>query len=289
MPFLAEEMYQNLVRGVQADAPLSVHMASWPEVDAAAVDDDLVAAMDVVQKVVGLGRAARAESKLRVRQPLSRVLVRVPDEAAQEACRAHEQEVLEELNVKALELIAPDAKLVSYRVKPNLPRIGKRYGKLVPAIKQALAEADGGAIAEAAAQGESFEITVDGQTLTFAPEDVLIETASAEGYASAEEGGYLVALDTRLTPELEREGLARELVRTVQDARKQAGLDVQDRIRLRITGGDAVREALQAHGGFIQAETLTAEWAEDGDFTPQYSVERTVDTESWRIELAKAS
>ena len=108
----------------------------------------------------------------------------------------HEAQILEELNVKGVEMLAPDAELVSYRIKPNLPRIGKRYGKRVPAIRDALSAADGSAIAAAVAAGRTFDVDAGGETITFEPEDVLVESTSAEGYACAEEGGYLVGLDT---------------------------------------------------------------------------------------------
>jgi isoleucyl-tRNA synthetase len=130
-------------------------MASWPSHDAARLDRSLIAETDVVQRVVGLGRAARNASKLKVRQPLGRILVRVPDEAAAAAVRRHEDQILDELNVKKLELLARDATLVTYRIKPNLPVIGRRYGKLIPAIRQYLAGADGAAIAAAVARGET--------------------------------------------------------------------------------------------------------------------------------------
>ena len=121
VPFLSETVYQNLVRGVDERAPPSVHMATWPAQNAARLDRELIEETAVVQRVVGLGRAARNASRLKVRQPLSRLLVRVPDEAAARAVRRHEDQVLDELNVKSLELIARDAALVTYRIKPNLP------------------------------------------------------------------------------------------------------------------------------------------------------------------------
>src|SRR5690606_22199379 len=163
----------------------------------------------VVQKVVGLARAARAQAGLRTRQPLSRLLVRAPDEASAAALESHASQVLEELNVKSMELIARDAGLVSYRIKPNLPRLGRQYGSRLPAIRKALADADGAAIAGAAARGETFALEVEGETVPLGPEDVLIETHSAEGYVCAEDGGFLTALDTTLNEELVREGLAR--------------------------------------------------------------------------------
>jgi isoleucyl-tRNA synthetase len=257
MPFVTEDVHQNLARSVDAAAPASVHMDAWPVANAALVDRGLLAEIAAVQRIVGLGRAARAQAKLKVRQPLARLLVRVPDAAAKRAAETHQDQILDELNAKALEFIAPDATLVSYRLKPNLPRIGKRYGKLIPAIRAALDAADGRAIAAACAKGEAFTLTVDGASLAFEPEDVLVETHSAEGYMSAEEAGYLVAVDTRLTDELLREGLAREITRIVQDARKQAKFAISDRIHLRFEGGVKLQQAFAAHQQTIADETLT--------------------------------
>ena len=339
MPFISEAVHQNLVRGVDATACLSVHMSAWPKPDPEARDDALLAEIDAVQRVVGLGRAARNRSGVRVRQPLSRLLVRTPGETEAAVLARFDAQILEELNVKALEMLAPDAELVGYRIKPNLPRLGKRYGKRIPAIRAALANADAGAIAAAVAAGRTFAVeialsgggssgeaagggagssgeaaggeTVSGagssaeaavgeavsgaglpaeaagsEALTFEPEDVLVETTSAEGYACAEEGGWLVGLDTTLTDALEREGLARELVRTVQEARKQAGLEVSDRITLRIDGSAGVAAALDAHRGYVMEETLATGWG-GADWPPAYSVEHALGAERWTIGLAR--
>ena len=175
---------------------------------------------------------------------------------------------------------------MSYRLKPNLPRIGKRYGKRIPAIKAALSAADAGAIASKAAAGEAFDLDVDGEPIRFEAEDVLVESVAAEGYACAEEGGYLVGLDTRLDDALRQEGLARELVRTVQEARKQAGLEVSDRITLRVTGSDAVEDAVAAHRPFLMDETLAGNWGEDA-FEGSFSIEHSQDEQTWRIALER--
>ena len=288
MPFLAEAMYQNLVCSREPDAPISVHMSEWPKAPDAWQDTALREATEVVQDIVALGRAAREASQVRVRQPLARLLVRVPTDKAREALQEHEQQVLEELNVKTLEFIAADAELVSYRIKPNLPRLGKRYGKQIPAIRQALAEADGAAIAAACASGEGITLTVGEGSITFEAEDLLVETESAEGYACAESGGELVALDTTLDDALVREGIAREIVRTVQDGRKQAGLEVSDRIRLHVDGSSLVSEALNEHREWIMNETLTAEWSNTA-FDTGFSLERELDDHQWQIALEKTA
>ena len=288
MPFLAEAMYQNLVCSREPDAPISVHMSEWPKAPDAWQDTALRQATEVVQDIVALGRAAREASQVRVRQPLARLLVRVPTDKAREALQEHEQQVLEELNVKTLEFIAADAELVSYRIKPNLPRLGKRYGKQVPAIRQALAEADGAAIAAACVSGEGITLTVGKESITFEAEDLLVETESAKGYACAESGGQLVALDTTLDDVLIREGIAREIVRTVQDGRKQAGLEVSDRIRLHVDGSALVSEALTEHHEWIMNETLTAEWSSTV-FDTGFSLERELDDHQWQIVLEKTA
>ena len=286
MPFLSEAVYQNLVRRADKDAPPSVHMSQWPQVDEDKADEELVRDFEVVQRLVALGRTARNDSRVRVRQPLSRLLVRVPGDRDREAVRRHEAQIREELNIKVLEMARSDTDLVTYRVKPNLPRLGKRYGRRIPAIRDALARADGAAIAAAAARGASFEVRIGEETLRLAPEDMLIETASAPGYASAKEGGYLVGLDTRLDEALELEGLAREMVRTVQETRKQAGLAVSDRIALRIAGSPRVEAALALHRDYIAAETLASKWS--GEDPDAFRTEHRLDGHAWTIGLVKA-
>lgn len=286
MPFLTEELHQNLVRGVDATGPMSVHMSEWPKVRTECVDDGLIAAFDAVQRVVGLGRAARNDSKVRVRQPLARMLVRAPSESAAAAIVEHQEQVLDELNVKALELVAEDEELVTYRVKPNLPRIGKRFGKLIPAIREALGRADGAGIARACSNGESFNLEAGQERLTFGAEDVLIETVAAEGYACAEDGGFLAGLDTRMNQSLLREGLARELVRTAQEARKQAGLEVSDRIALHVSGSEGVTAALDEYQGFLMEETLTIRWAAE-PITGAYRSSHSLDEHDWVIDLRR--
>jgi isoleucyl-tRNA synthetase len=287
VPFISEHVYQNLVRSIHADAPISIHMSDWPEADPARDDDELLYDIGVVQKVVGLARAARGQSGVRTRQPLSRLLVRAPDDRSAAALEGHRDQVLEELNVKEMEFIARDAGLVNYRIKPNLPKLGKTYGKLVPKIREALQDADGAAIASATSRGEHFDIELDGQTISLGEDDVLIETSSAKGYACGEEGGFLTALDTTLTDELVREGVARELIRTVQEARKQAGLEVSDRIVLGVTGSSGVEDALAEYRDYLMSETLATAW-QTGQSAPIWQEERKLDDLGWTIEISRA-
>ena len=260
-------------------------MGNWPEAVAAWQNDELLHDIGVVQKVVGLGRAARNKSGIRTRQPIARVLVRAPNDAAARALKSHKDQILEELNVKDIEFIARDAGLVSYVIKPNLPKLGKQYGKLVPQIRQALLDADGAEIAGAAARGEPFELAVADQTIPLEGDDVLIETHSAEGYSCEADSGYLAALDTTLDDGLIAEGLAREVVRSVQDARKQAGLEVSDRITLGVSGSDAVENALETHREYLMNETLATAW-EIGQADPRHTAEKSMGEAHWKIEIS---
>ncbi len=262
-------------------------MSRWPEADPARDDDALLHAIGVVQKVVDLARAARGQSGVRTRQPLSKLLIHAPDDRAERAIEEHKDQVLEELNVKSLEFIARDAGFVDYRIKPNLPKLGRQYGKLLPQIKAALAAADGADIAAKAERGDDIIIEIAGETLTLTGEDVLIETSSAQGYACGQDGGYLTALDTTLSADLVREGLARELVRTVQEARKQAGLEVSDRIVLGVSGSAGVQAALDEFRDYLMSETLAVEW-QTGQADPLWQEQRSLDAERWSIEISRS-
>jgi isoleucyl-tRNA synthetase len=264
IPFLTEEMYQNLVRRVDPAAPESVHLCDYPSHDPALADAALLRDMAAVVRVVELGRAARTKAEIRVRQPLARMLVHTPQGGADgfAGLTALQDQILDELNIKEIAPMARPEEYVNYEIRPNLPLIGKKFGKQVPAIRAALASADAAAIARAAATGEGVALTLpDGATVTLAPEELLIDTRQRGGFAVAEEGGYVVALETELTPELRREGLARDFVRLVQEARKSAGLRIEDRIRVTYAAAPdgEVAGAVAAFAPFIAGETLADE------------------------------
>jgi isoleucyl-tRNA synthetase len=286
VPFLTEHIYQNLVRGADENAPLSVHMSDWPSSNEVYENDQLLFDIGIVQKVVGLARAAREQSGLRIRQPLSRLLVRTPDDESATALNNHQDQILEELNVKSIEFIARDAGLVSYRIKPNLPRLGKRYGKLIPLIRKELEDSDASLIAAAVANGDSFDISIESEIISLDPEDILVETSSAEGYVCGEDSGFLTALDTTLNDALISEGIARELIRTVQDARKQIGLEISDRIILGISGSEGVESALLQYRDYLMSETLATKWQVD-QADPLYKGGKELEIEQWSIEFSK--
>ncbi|GGR45198.1 isoleucine--tRNA ligase [Deinococcus seoulensis] len=256
-PFLAETLYQNLVRSVDDSAPESVHLAAWPVVDGALAAPVLVGEMDAVLRVVSLGRAVRGKTSLRQRQPLPKVMLRARSAEQTQALGRFAEQIKEELNVKEVELIDQYAELVSYVLRPNLPLLGKKFGKAVPQVRAALAAADASEIARFVRDGKQFEVVAPtGERFELGPDEVLVDAQSPEGFAAQEEAGYLVAFDTTLTRELELEGLARDLVRGVQDARKKAGFEVQDRISLHLDLQGDAREAAEVWQEYLMSETL---------------------------------
>lgn len=255
IPFTAEALYQNLVRSIDSTAPESVHLAHWPVTDDALVDQQLEADTALVMRLASLGRAARSKAQIKVRQPVGRLLVRTRDAREAEALERLKPQLLDELNLKQLELLSDDASFLSYDVRPNLPRLGPRFGREVGAIAKLLSEMEPRTLADAAQRGET--IFVGGHDLN--PEDLLITEKEAPGFAVVREAGYVAALDTALTPELEDEGLVRELTHRVQSLRRDAGFEIADRIVTYVEGDDEVQRVLREFRDFVSAETLSRE------------------------------
>jgi isoleucyl-tRNA synthetase len=254
-------MYQNLTRKVDPDAPESVHLGGYPETEAGLVDAELLKNMGLLLKVVRLGRAARNESRLKSRQPLAEAVVCVREAAEAESLKPFVKEVLEELNVKNVTFSDSADEYVKREVKLNHKVAGPKLKGLVKGVQKALEDkgADEAAkIAAAVRAGEKIAVTVDGQSVTLDAEDVSVVTTAKEGYATADESGYVVAVNTELSEELLQEGMARDLVRNIQEMRKKAGFEISDRIELFVPGpADQVRAVLDAFGDYIAQETLS--------------------------------
>jgi isoleucyl-tRNA synthetase len=268
MPFLAEEMYQNLVKsdGRNPDAPESVHHNDYPQVDNSLVDRQLLSDVALTQRLVSLGRAARNKASIKVRQPLREMVVRVPNKGDEEALRRMESQVLEELNVKRVVVTSQVGDLITYVIKPNFALMGPKYGKRLGAIRDALAALDPATIAAQVEAEQLVSVALPGEEapVELQPGELVVETREREGFAVAQESGLVVALDTVLDDELLQEGLARDLVRIINDMRKSADFEVSDRITTyyRVEGPDDANKklaagALAAYKDYIRAETLT--------------------------------
>ena len=253
-PFVAESLHRNLTAGRVDGAADSVHLALWPEVDEAAIDETLSEEMAAVQRMVSLGRAARSSAQLRVRQPLGTAVL-VPRTATERgALERHAPLIADELNVNAVEVLEDAGDRVSYTLRPNLPVLGPRFGREVGKIRDALDQAEAAPIVRAMRAGEPVQLG----EFELGGGDILVGVEAVDGWAAAEDGGYVALLDTTITPELRSEGLARELVRRLQDLRREAGLQVSDRIEVRYAASDApaMEQAFAEHGDHIAEETL---------------------------------
>ena len=258
VPFVTERVWQDLIVTTDTDAPASVHLAAWPELDEAAVDPKLDEAMRLTRRIVELGRSARAEAKVKTRQPLSRALI--PSSAFALMDAELQAEVLAELNVERVESFASAGDLVDYSAKGNLRNLGKRYGQQTPLVASAIASADASVLsADLATHGRANVLVTDLGEVEVTPEDVIISERPREGWSVVNEQGETVALDLELTPELRKAGLAREVIRGVQEARKTSGFDVSDRILLQWAATDAATaDAVRTHSGLIGEEVLAS-------------------------------
>ncbi|GGJ95957.1 isoleucine--tRNA ligase [Streptomyces camponoticapitis] len=260
-PFITERVWQDLVVPVTPEAPESVHLSSWPEADLSAVDPALSRQMALVRRLVELGRATRAESGVKTRQPLSRALVAAAGfETLSPELRA---QITDELNVSSLAALSEvGGSLVDTTAKANFRALGKRFGKGVQAVAKAVADADAAALSAALRDGTA-SVTVDGEPVSLAPDEVIITETPREGWSVASDSGATVALDLEITPELRLAGLARDAIRLIQEARKNSGLDVADRIAVRWSSTtEETRTALSTHASLISDEVLAL------DFTP---------------------
>ena len=248
-PFMAEQIYQNLVRNFDENAPLSVHLCAFPTADEKAVDKKLEDGMKEVINVVTLGRAARNKANVKNRQPLSVLYVK-----GKPLTEELKTLVADELNVKKVSESISDRDFITYELKPQLKTIGPKYGPLLGKIKAFLAEADGFEIVDAVENGV-YTTEIDGKTVEFAKDDLLVAVKDRPGFAAETEGDITVILNTDVTPELVSEGLAREVVSKVQTMRKEAGFEVVDHIVIGLKASDEVKKAVQDNA-FVKKVTL---------------------------------
>ena len=259
MPFMADHMYQNLVCKVEADAPASVHLAEWPSYNADLIDEKLNREMNTVMKLASLGHAARNSQNLKVRQPLAEAAFVVGNADEQNVPMDYADLLMDELNVKKISLLGSASEAVSFSLNPLPKQLGQRFKADFPKVRKAILDLPADQSARQLLDGENLLIFVDDETYEVTLEEVEVRAQSKEGYAVGSEGAYLAALVTELSPELVNEGLVREFVRRVQSLRKDADLDIADRIRLYYTASARLMEAIGAFEDYIKEETLAKE------------------------------
>jgi isoleucyl-tRNA synthetase len=247
-PFIADEIYDNL----DGTEP-SVHLTDWPAPEPR--DTDLEAAMAVARETVRLGMSARAGAKVKLRQPLHEAVV-VAAGREREAIERLAGVVSDELNVKTLRFVEQADELGSYEVKPNYRTLGPRFGKAMPQVAAAIEALDPARVAAAVRAGRTLGVAIDGHDHQLTGDDLLLAMRPLDGYQLEREGSHAVALELRLDEALRREGLAREVVHAVQNARKAAGLEIEDRISLTLAGDPELLDAARAHEPYVTGETL---------------------------------
>ena len=252
VPFITEDIYQNLVVNLDKSAPESVHLCRFPEADETLVDADLEAKMDEVLKIVVLGRAGRNEANIKNRQPLAGMYVK-----AKEVLPEFYQDIVrDELNVRKVEFKDDVREFTNYTFKPQLKTVGPKYGKLLGKIKQALAEINGNEAMDTLKETGSLKFDFDGNPVELTMEDLLIDTAKVEGYVTEEDSTTTVILDTKLTPELIEEGFVREIISKIQTMRKEAGFEVMDRIRIFQEGNETIAAIFEKYDVQIRHDVL---------------------------------
>lgn len=259
VPFTMEEIYQNLVRSVNSNAPLSVHLCDWPKVHEELLDERLTSETQLVMRVVSLGRAAREKAQIKIRQPLNALYVRVLNRDEEEALVRQSGQVLEELNIKHLHLMSDESEMLAYTLKPQVKILGPKYGPLVQKILAAFKSLDARGAHEGAKllnETGTLNFTIDGQQIELTPDEVEVIATARSGFVATEEHGYVVALETTISPELREEGLVRDLTHYMQDMRKKAGFNIEDHISLTLYTGEELASILHHHKATLRSETL---------------------------------
>ena len=252
IPFMTEDIYQNLVRSIDADAPESIHLCDYPEVNEAWIDKDLEANMEELLEIVVLGRACRNTANIKNRQPIGTMYVK----AEKAMDKFYTDIIADELNVKEVKFADDVESFISYSFKPQLRTVGPKYGKLLNGIRTALSEIDGTAAMKELRDNGVLVLDIDGNRVELAEEDLLIETAQSEGYVTETDGETSVVLDTNLTPELIQEGFVREIISKVQTMRKEAGFEVMDKILVYAKDNDKIMDIMKTNQDEIKREVL---------------------------------
>ena len=288
VPFVTEEIYQNLVRSVDVSQLASIHHTLYPQVDASDLDHRLLDKMRLAITAAALGRSARGATG-KLRQPLARAKVFVGSQQERDDLLELADVLAEEINVKEIEIVSEVGELVSYRLLPNNRVLGPKLGPLFPAVRDALSALNPAEAATILQSGGTIELALNGQSVSLGSDDVLVQTEPLGGLAVAGEKGVTVAVDPHLTPELIQEGYARDLVRGINDMRKKAGLDISDRIELGYETSGDVAAAIEVFAGYIREETLAVALVPGGVKDPAFSQSLEVGDFPVHLSLRKAN
>ncbi len=255
IPFMTEDIYQNLVRSIDKNAEESIHLCDFPTVEEAFIDSELEKNMDEVLKIVVMGRACRNAANIKNRQPIGKMFVKAENELSE----FYKEIIVDELNVKTVEFTDDVRAFTSYSFKPQLRTVGPKYGKILGGIKEALANLDGNAAMDTLNESGELKLNINGEEAVLTKEDLLIEMAQMEGYVSEGDNTVTVVLDTNLTPELIEEGFVREIISKIQTMRKEADFEVMDNIVIYHDKNEKIAKIFADYDEKIKNEVLAVD------------------------------
>ena len=283
IPFVTEKMYQNLASKFSFGRE-SVHLEEYPVSDESLIDQDLIERVRLAMQLSSMGRSARSKAGIKVRQPLQELFVKTRNSSELEMLTLIEDQILDELNIKEIKPVDDASEIVSFRLQPNLPLLGPKYGKGVAAIREALEQADVDSVRIAIESGN----TVDIAGFELGPEDILVNADELEGYSTSTDGGYVVGISTEISDSLKDEGLAREMVHSIQNVRRAAGLEISDRIDLFVNGSDEISRVVGNFSDYVLQETLASEVIFGESLDDSYSESYEMEGEQVTISVRKS-
>lgn len=281
LPFVSEEIYQNLVLAIDKTAPESVHLLPFPEADKAMIDEELIRKIDLIIKTVEMGRSARNKANIRTRQPLGKMMVKVREENEKTFITELKTQIMEEINIKDVEIIDDIDTFVSYEIKPNFNKLGKILGAKMPMVVKGLKNLDPTEAVAAIHAGQA--INVNG--IMVEPGDLNIVMKEKESVTAVEDHGYVAILDITITDELHMEGVVRDVIRHIQTLRKESDFQVDDRINLNIRGDESLLKAIEKHKNYVQTETLSITLTMDSETDFEHEKQIKVDNKELIIHI----
>lgn len=286
VPFVTEAIYQNLVRGLEPDAPESIHLDKFPEANESLIDENLLRKIDSVVKIVEMGRAARNKVNLKIRQPLSQIIVKLPSYQPVDEIVPLFSQILEELNIKSIEVTNDATRFIQYNIKPIFSVLGVKYGKLLGEIQKKLQSLNPAEIVKKIESGFLIELSLSERMISLTPDELLVEKKEVEGFSVITNNEYMVAIDTRLTDDLVKEGLTRDFIRHIQTMRKDADFKVEDRISITYSAPEEIAIALKEYEDYLKNETL-ANQVESTYFHGEFDRELKIGGKQVRVSISR--
>jgi isoleucyl-tRNA synthetase len=286
-PFVTEEIYQNMVRSVDPTAPVSIHHCKWPTADKSLIDNDITSSMDLAVQACSLGHSARNDAGIKLRQPLSKAII-VSDETNLKRLETMKEVIKDEVNVKELEFASSKQQILEHKLKLRPQLLGAKYGKAYPAIKSKIESMDQSSLTSRILNGQNIEFETDDQPIIITPADVEVTSTPSKGLKVVEEGPITFALNAEITDDLRNEGLAHDIVRRIQNQRKEAGFEISEEIMVYFKAGPRITRVFTEFAVYIAAETLAKKMADQEIPSTSHRAQYSLSGETMEIGLERA-